>query len=89
MANANQYTDASQDYMEQVTGRLASFVIWEDEPLMDVLLWSFPGRYVPLTEEARLINEAEHKICHIFENIESGVIEQEYNFASSPLPVEA
>ena len=89
MANANQYTDASQDYMEQNVGKIASYLIWENEPLMDVLLWSFPGRYVPLTEEARLINEAEHKICHIFENIESGVIEQEYNFASSPLPVEA
>ena len=74
----NQYTNPNQDYMESRPD--GSFLIWEDEPLMDILLDSFPGRYTPMTEEARLINEAEHKICTIFENIESGVIEQECRF---------
>lgn len=82
MANANQYTDASQDYMEQAMGKISSFVIWENDPDMDLLLWSFPGRYTPLTEEARLISEAEHALWRAFE-FESTLQEVDFAF---PIP---
>jgi hypothetical protein len=52
----NQYTNPNQDYMESRPD--GSFLIWEDEPLMDILLDSFPGRYTPMTEEAKLQHDA-------------------------------
>jgi hypothetical protein len=56
MKMSNKYTNPNQDSMESRPD--GSFLIWENEPLMDALLYSFPGKYTPMTEEAKLQHDA-------------------------------